>query len=278
METVHPRRVLITTWLALAVLLAMLISSGCGAVNETGTAPSTTALGKTADSGSTFKFIVCGDPQNQYEVFDKVLTAAKSVDFLIIAGDLTGSGTATEFENFKAHMAASGVKYYAVPGNHDVATMPVDVGFKQYIGPPHRSFDYKNTHFLLIDNSTPTLGFYPAEQQWAASDLSAARSRGAEHIIAVCHVPPRLPYSANASSGQSKGIDANEMLAPVLRKGGAQELFCGHLHTYEQEVEDGLKITISGGAGAPLHGIGSYHNYILVEINGRRLDQNVVRI
>ena len=254
-------------------------ASGCSSGQPPQTAPpSSNPRTSPSDSGASFKFIVCGDPQNGYEVFDRVLQAAKSVDFLLIAGDLTGSGTPTEFQTFVNHMKASGVRYYCVPGNHDVATSPVSQAYTTYLGPPHQSFDYKNSHFLLIDNSTPSLGFYPAERQWAAADLKAAKAKGFEHSFAIAHVPPRFPYSAKASSDQIAGIDANDQLAPVLSKGGVEELFCGHVHTYEQEKEDNLLITISGGAGAPLIGAGSYHNYVLVEVNGRRRTQSVVRI
>jgi hypothetical protein len=39
-----------------------------------------------------------------------------------------------------------------------------------------------------------------------------------------------------------------------------------------QDKEDGLLMTITGGAGAPLMG-NSPHHYVLVEINGRRRTQ-----
>jgi 3',5'-cyclic AMP phosphodiesterase CpdA len=269
---------------ALAVAIALLLcvavlAPGCSSGQPASKTPvSSRPQTATSDSGASFKFIVCGDPQNDYEVFDKVLAAARSVDFLLIAGDLTGSGTPTELQNFVDHMKSSGVRYYCVPGNHDVATSPVGQAYSTYLGPPHQSFDYKNSHFLLIDNSTPGLGFYPEERQWAAADLKAAKAKGVEHSFAVAHVPPRFPYSAKASSDQIAGIDANEQLAPVLSAGGVEELFCGHVHTYEQEKEDGLPITITGGAGAPLFGSTSYHNYVLVEIDGRRRTQSVVRI
>jgi Icc-related predicted phosphoesterase len=263
----------------LLLLFSAIALSGCGSGGSGGTTPSgTTARGTPSGSQASFKFIVCGDPQNNYEVFDKVLAAAKSVDFLIIAGDLTGSGTATEFSNFMDTMRASGIRFYSVPGNHDVATTPVEAGYGRYVGPPHSSFDFKNTHFLLIDNSTPSLGFYPAERQWASADLKAAGAKGFEHIIAIAHVPPMFPYSAKATKDQIAGIDANEQLVPVLKAGGAEELFCGHVHTYQQDTEDGLRITITGGAGAPLLGLDSYHNYVLVEVNGRSMSQKVVRI
>lgn len=259
-----------------ALVLAAGLSPGCGGSGPT--TPTVPQQTSPVESSASFKFIVCGDPQNQYEVFDKVLAAARDVDFLIIAGDLTGSGTATEFENFVSHMKASGVKYYCIPGNHDVATSPVQENYTRYVGQPHGSFDYENSHFILIDNSTPSLGFYPSEREWAAADLRAARSRGFEHSFAVVHVPPGYPYSAQASKDQIAGMDANELLEPVLSKGGVEELFCGHVHSYDKSKDGNLTVTITGGAGAPLLGAGSYHNYVLVEVNGRRVSQNVVRI
>ena len=265
---------------AIVLLLCLAISvAGCGSGGARGTAPATTAAVTTAAADqASFSFIVCGDPQNDYEVFDTILAAARSVDFLVVAGDLTGSGTAVEFENFMSKVRASGVKCYFVPGNHDVATMPVQEGYARYIGQPHYSFDFSNTHFLMIDNSTPSLGFYPSEQAWAAADLKAAKSRRPQHVLAVTHVPPRYPYSATASKDQIAGIDANDKLVPVLKAGGAEELFCGHVHSFDEETVDGLRITITGGAGAPLMGLGSYHNYVLVQVNGRNLTQKVVRI
>ena len=265
---------------AILIILCLALSlSGCGSTGSGGTTPASTTPSSTiSDSHASFKFIVCGDPQNDYAVFDKVLAAAASVDFLIIAGDLTGSGTAIEFENYMGRMRSSGVKFYSVPGNHDVATMPVDAGYGHYVGPPHSSFDFKNTHFLLIDNSTPSLGFYPAERQWASADLKAAGAKGFEHVIAVTHVPPGFPYSAKASKDQLVGMNANDRMLPLLKAGGVEELFCGHVHSYQQDIEDGVRVTITGGAGAPLMGLDSYHNYVEVDVNGRSMTQKVVRI
>jgi 1,2-diacylglycerol 3-alpha-glucosyltransferase len=269
--------------LLLAAVLAVLIAlGGCGGSPGGGAPPATSSGPSTpsAESAERFSFIVCGDPQNNYDVFDKVLEAAKSVDFLIIAGDLTGSGTATEFQSFVDAMNASGVKYYTVPGNHDVATSPVGGNYATYIGKPHSSFDYRHAHFILIDNSTPELGFYPSERAWARKDLKAARRKGFEHIIAVAHVPPGYPYSASATEDQITGLDANHELIPLLSEGGVKNLFCGHVHTYMEERDDGVTVTITGGAGAPLHYIGgeSYHHYVLVEVNGERLTVKPVRI
>ncbi len=271
----------ITLAAALMALLLLLspLAPGCSKPVPRGSAPRPRAATAPATpSPQRYSFIVCGDPQNNYEVFDRVLEAAKSVDFLIVAGDLTGSGTATEFRNFVDRMRSSGVKYFAVPGNHDVATSPVGENYATHIGPPHQSFDYRNSHFLLVDNSTPSLGFYPAQQEWAARDLASAKARGFEHTFAVAHVPPGWPYSARATREQIPGIDNNRELEPVLEAGGVEELFCGHVHTYDREEADGLLITITGGAGAPLFGTDSFHHYVRVEIDGRRRTQRVVRI
>ncbi len=273
------------------VLLALLIAAtllagGCGAgpgSGSRGSSPGTLPPGRTSPpsaSPSASKFIVCGDPQNNYEVFNRVLEAARSVDFLIIAGDLTGSGTKTEFETFLQAVSGSGVKYYTVPGNHDVAATPVSQNYTAFLGAPYHSFDYGNSHFVLIDNSTPEIGFYPQEREWVKEDLKVARKKGFEHIFAVAHVPPGYPYSARATAAQIPGIDANRQLVPVLSEGGVQELFCGHVHGYLREKNDGLSITITGGAGAPLMELRgeAYNHYVLVEVDGKRYKQTVVRI
>lgn len=270
---------------ALAVVAA-LAASGCGSSGGKVSRPSTQPAGvpeasAPSDGGARFKFIVCGDPQNNYEVFNRVLEAARSVDFLIIAGDLTGSGTATEFQTFVNAMRSSGVKYYTIPGNHDVATSPVGENYTTYLGAPHRSFDYKNSHFVLIDNSAQELGFYPGEREWVRLDLKAAGKKGFDHIIAVAHVPPGYPYSSRATKAQIPGIDANAELVPVLSAGGVRELFCGHVHTYMADRDDGVNVTITGGAGAPLQtffGGEAAHHYVLVEVNGKQLTKTMIRI
>lgn len=275
-----PDRRIRRTWLVL-LLVALPLFAGCGGTAKppsAGTAPATRASTPAPSSPYHFRFIVCGDPQNNYEVFNKVLEAAKGVDFLIIAGDLTGSGTKTEFSNFVQVMKDSGVKYYCVPGNHDVAVSPVTGNYTTYLGAPHQSFDFQNSHFILIDDSTPDQGFYPAEQQWAKADLAAADKKGFEHIFAIAHVPSGFPYSGNPKDSDVQGIRANDELVPVLSDGGVQELFCGHLHLYEQYQERDMTITITGGAGAPLHTANGYHNYVLVDVNGKQYDQQVIRI
>jgi 3',5'-cyclic AMP phosphodiesterase CpdA len=271
--------------IAIAVLLVLpAVLPGCGGgvrpPTHTSSEPESSVPGEPARDGPSFSFIVCGDPQNNYEVFDRVLQAASSVDFIIIAGDMTGSGTATEFQTFTDRMAASGVTYYCVPGNHDVATSPVDQNYRRFCGPPYQSFSYENSHFLLLDNSTPSQGFYAAQREWAAADLESAKGNF-EHVFAVCHVPPGYPYSSRFRPEEKTGIEANRELVPLLSGGGVGELFCGHWHAYEQKEEDGLLITITGGAGAPLHVSeknGGYHHYVLVDINGKQRSQKVVRI
>jgi len=269
----------------LLLLVVLILSPGC--FGKKSSSPAQTLASATSGSQAQresephFRFIVCGDPQNNYQVFDRILEAAKSVDFLVIAGDLTGSGTPTEFKNFLSKMKESGVRYYGVPGNHDVASGPVDDVYESYMGPPRQAFDYQNCHFVLIDNSTPSLGFYPEEQQWVKGDLEAAKANGFEHIFAVCHTPPGFPYSSHYDPEERIGMDANESLLPVLSAGKVEELFCGHVHVYEQSREDGMLITVTGGAGAPLHlspQNGGYHHYVLVKIDGRRRSQQVVKV
>jgi 3',5'-cyclic AMP phosphodiesterase CpdA len=266
--------------ITLLLLVMTVLVAGCGTTTSS-RASSTPATAPAETVGARFSFIVCGDPQNNYQVFDKILAAARSVDFLIIAGDLTGSGTRAEFGTFVSVMKDSGVRYYCVPGNHDVAAGPAEQIYASFMGPTHQSFDYENSHFVLIDDSSPGLGFYPSERDWVRSDLAAASARRPEHVFAVCHVAPGYPYSLNPADAGADGKKANEALLPVLERGGVEELFSGHMHAYDQDMEDGMLVTVTGGAGAPLHMSpqnGGYFHYVRVDIDGKRRVQRVVRI
>lgn len=267
--------------------MLLVLAHGCGTAKPRRaggpdvTAPAATSTAPAQAPGPRFRFIVCGDPQNNYEVFGRILEAARSVDFLIIAGDVTGSGTSTEFESFLSAVRDSGVRYFCVPGNHDVASGPVDEIYSRFLGTPYQSFDYENSHFILIDNSEPTRGFYPAEREWAKADLAGARARRPEHVFAVCHVAPGYPYSLGDPDSEAAGREANKHLVPLLEEGGVEELFCGHMHIYEQDRNEGLLVTVTGGAGAPLHMSpenGGYFHYVLVKVNGKQRRQTVVKI
>ena len=287
------RRTTARHWTVLLVVLflilsmAVLATCGCGKGNEKSAKVPVEDKSQEKPSQETptgadeteFSFIVCGDPQNNYEVFDKIVSAAKDVDFLIVAGDLTGSGTSTEFQNFLPHLEGKGIKYYLVPGNHDVATGPVSA-YESFLGPRHQSFQHKNAYFVLFDNSDPNRGFDQQERDFVKAALDS-RPKNVQHVFAVCHVPPGYPYSLSEGISQSSGINLNDDIPPVLSTGGVELLFCGHYHAYKRYKSDGLEVVITGGAGAPLqtdaeHG-GFYH-YILVKLKGAEKILEVIRI
>lgn len=256
--------------LAIVLLLTFLLP-GCNSQNNA-------SHTKTQEA---FSFIVCGDPQGNFSAFSKIVEAAKGVDFMIIAGDLTETGTPDEFANFNNLMKTSRVRFYCVPGNHDIISTTSTELYSQYFGAPYQSFDYKNSHFVLIDNSNPRLGFYPEERKWVEEDLRKARQKGFDHIFAVAHVPPGCVYSSRLSSEGKQGIEANRYLVPILSSGGVEELFCGHFHVYSREETQGMHLTITGGAGARPHLTeenGGFHHYILVKVRGKQKTLKVVRI
>lgn len=270
--------------LILFLLTSATIFSGCVKGKRTQSSTSNSENKNPQRSTEDYKpwrFIVCGDPQNNYEVFSKVVEAAKSVDFLIVAGDVTGSGTEQELATFSSFMANSWVKFYAVPGNHDVSKAPPESLFAKYVGKPSQSFSHKNCFFVLIDNSSPEKGFSREERKRVDEDLLSARKNNFDHYIAVCHVPPGYPYSLLSGEDERSAISNNDYIVPVLTRNGVKELFCGHFHAFRQYEENNLRVTITGGAGAPLHASernGGYHHYILVEVVGKTLKMKCVRI
>jgi outer membrane protein assembly factor BamB len=102
--------------------------------------------------------------------------------FIVDTGDITESGAAAEYEQFKSAitpLASANIQFYAVPGNHDVRWSPGGKeDFAREFGKLYQSFDYGGAHFILLD-STVVLEhwghFDKAELDWLDKDLKRVR-------------------------------------------------------------------------------------------------------
>src|SRR5689334_13344142 len=149
-------------------------------------------------------------------------------NFLFFAGDLvfgyTNDSTALDRELkgwialYQASpLASSGVELVTIPGNHEtdnLAKVAIPAGERVWLrnmapyisrggnGPAAGgadalqtdqskltySFDFKDAHFLAL-NTDPVGKDWHVPNSWVASDLAAARSKGAKHIFVIAHKP-----------------------------------------------------------------------------------------
>ncbi len=104
----------------------------------------------------------------------------RKVDFLLILGDVCGH--APEYlPQIREIIEHSGLKVYAIPGNHDDNYGKNPEWYDAAFTATHYSFDHKGWHFVMSDSQVPP----PAE--WLGKQLAAA---GDQPIVYCQHYPP----------------------------------------------------------------------------------------
>ncbi len=228
---------------------------------------------------SNFTFAVCGDPHGNYQIFGKIVEAAKQLQFLVVVGDLTKSGSEMEYRKLHDFLEGSGVSYYLIRGDNDREKDPQGINFIKYFGPLYRSFNYQNSHFLLLDNSDGFNGFSDEELRWIEDDLGENSSR---HIFAFAHIPPGAPPGLGVPYNMwEKARISGERALEILQRFQVELMFCGHIHGYEEYQAESPRILVTGGAGATLHlpeQIGGYYHYLKAHVKGEVVEVEVVRI
>ena len=93
------------------------------------------------------------------------------------------------------------------------------------------SFDYANTHFIVLDsNSAATTAGSPMIV-WLEADL---QSTSADWVIAFWHHPPYSKGLLHDSDLEANEIRMRTRVLPILEDYGVDLVLCGHSHSYER--------------------------------------------
>jgi len=194
--------------------------------------------------------------------------------------------------------------FFPAPGNHDYETqnaapylalhaLPSD-GVPAEDRGRYYSFDWGNVHFIALDSNLPLSR--AAERtgpmlEWLEGDLRRARQFWK---VAYFHHPP---FASGPNENDALSILARRHLVPILEKYGAQLVFNGHEHSYQQtkplrggeivEPGTGTVYITSGGGGGQLYSVfprthiafaESAHHFIRAEVQGPRMTLRVFRL
>jgi len=234
-------------------------------------------LPKPLEPQDSFTFVAFGDNQGNDTIFldliDKV-NQEEDLAFAVHLGDMVINGTPKEFDHYLKLISKLKLKTYAVPGNHDVV-----VGnrvFKKYFGPLYYSFDHKNAHFVVLNNSFKP-SFDAKQFAWLKQDLAQADK---EHIFVFMHRPTFDPTEIYKNYMMS-GRKVTEELMRVCEKYKVDYVIAGHLHGYARTKRKGVVYLISGGAGGPLYlpkDFGGFHHYVRIEVDGSKIKDKVIKL
>jgi Calcineurin-like phosphoesterase len=191
----------------------------------------------TADSGT-------GD-KGQYSVAN-VMAAMHSqnkFDFALLGGDNIYNNGEIEkigavFEKPYQPLLSTGVKFYAVLGNHDVRTNQGKDEIKYFQMPGnYYSFTKGSVSFFALDTN----------------DIDDAQLRWLDGALAQAKTPWKVVYGHHPiySSGHyGTNQTLVRTLVPILKKHGVQLYLNGHEHDYERtkSIDGVVYITCGGGA------------------------------
>lgn len=211
-----------------------------------------------------YTFVFFGDSRSdkgkeQPEVFKIMIQMINEDDplFVIGGGDFVVEGTPENFEEFLNVVSGLNPPMFYVCGNHDDSMY-----YEQYLGERVYAFTYKNSLFVILDNSRKILD---KEQ---LNFLEKQLQKGVEHTFVCMHVPPFDP------EGSYSMMNPEEFMEIIL-KYKVDYVLCSHIHHFYEEKINSTTFIISGGAGSSLTR-GGYYHYVIIEV-GDTITHTVVR-
>ncbi len=223
-----------------------------------------------------FHFVILGDRTGAVQpgVYEDVWKEVAEEDpaFVVTVGDaIEGSRDVAAESEWKQLMEILSpyqrFPVFSAPGNHDIWSIPSLRLYQKYTGhPPHYSFDFRQAHFTVLDNSRSEQLPVP-ELMFLEKDLEAHKDQPVKFV--VFHRPSWLIDAAL----QNPHFPLHEM----LKKYGVRYVISGHLHQVLDVTLEGityLSMPSSGGhlRGDAKYGDGSFFGYAAVAVHGSAVD------
>jgi len=209
------------------------------------------------NSGDAFSFAVMGDtqsfsagnPNGNFQTVVKDITK-DNVDLVFSTGDLTGS-CESYTECLKKHNDWKSVdapllsKTYAAMGNHDNIEDKGGKAWQDAFNFPANgpsgfselaySFDFKNSHFVVLDSDSPDMHEINGEQRaWLEKDLAASKK---DDTFVFFH-EPAFPVSSKVGESLDKNPSDRNALWNIFDKYNVTAVFNGHEHIVSRRKID----------------------------------------
>ena len=176
-------------------------------------------------------------------VLDSML-GLSNVSFLMHGGDvvdvvgaihLWGNQMGSNSSNFFAKIPT-----FAATGNHDSSTAILE-HFNLNTPTAWYSFDYQNSHFIVLDNGTSTYDVHLGDAQlgWLTNDLNTAKTKNYDWIIVSFHKPLYCPKQWNQNKDSYSVIaheegktNRRDELTNLFVNAGVDLVLQAHTHQY----------------------------------------------
>lgn len=223
-------------------------------------------------------FILMSDPQfgmfhknadfaHETTNFEFAIAAANRLKpaFVLVTGDLVNQeGNAAQIAEYKriAAQLNPAIKFYSLPGNHDVGNEPTPQSLQAYrerFGADYYSFQAGAvTAIVLNSNLEKGADKVPEEaakmEAWFGAELQKARQAGAQHIVVFQHISFFLEKPDEPNQYFNIPIAVRRRYLKLMHEYGVKQVFCGHLHRNSEGRDGDIEVITSGPVGMPLNG------------------------
>lgn len=194
-------------------------------------------------------------------------------EFVVSVGDLIEGYTTnrdqieSQWKAFLAEMDEIDMRFFFVPGNHDLSNPVMHEVWREKFGREWYSFDYLGVHFVCLSSEDPQETHLSDEQvAWATEDL--AKHADARWTFVFMHKP--LWVSAERAISAGNADPTNWSIIEEKLKSRPHTVFAGHVHHYVQYDRNGTHYyhLATTGGGSQLRGVsyGEFDQVTLVSM------------
>lgn len=229
-----------------------------------------------------YVFAVVGDFQQpdgnvkyrpaSYKIIEEIV--ASKAEFVVILGDLVGGKdprTWEEFDRLMQPLRDANKEIHAVIGNNDVVTKEQAAEWVKRFGERHRVLAKPGLYLGYLDTELDALSYrnyeLGAEQiAWLKEKPWMKLNAGKDPLLFFfMHRPVWRSEYMKLDIHHRYGFDKPE-IAALLEGFGADAVFSGHEHLYEEREREGTTYYISGGGGGELRVPTAYFHFLLVTV------------
>lgn len=180
-------------------------------------------------------------------------------EFVVSVGDLIEgysedrAEVEKQWKEFLGEMDEIDMRFFFVPGNHDLSNPLMHEIWREKFGREWYSFDYQGVHFLCLCSEDPETRIGDEQLAWILKDLDSHRD--ARWTFAFLHKP--LWVAAERALAAGNPDPTNWKRVEEALKDRPHTVFAGHVHHYVQYDRNGANYyhLATTGGGSQLRGI-----------------------
>ncbi|WP_161602580.1 metallophosphoesterase [Tautonia marina] len=180
-------------------------------------------------------------------------------EFVVSVGDLIEGYTEEvpeierQWEEFLGFIETMEMKFFFVPGNHDLTNPTMHRIWREHFGREWYSFDYKGVHFVAINSEDPQQHLGEEQLAWLEEDLAAHAD--ARWTLLFLHKPLWTYAEREMAAGNPDPTNWKRVEAMLGDR--PHTVFAGHVHHYVQYDRNGMNYyhLATTGGGSQLRGV-----------------------